>query len=99
MALPAKRPNRRNSPSDPSLDNLYTDYLASTVTTRFALNIVVDCANGSATEVAPRLFERLGPHVDWIGYAPNGRNINLNSGSLHLENLRQRVLERTPTSA
>ncbi len=78
---------------DPSLDNLYTDYLASTVTTRFALNIVVDCANGSATEVAPRLFERLGPHVDWIGYAPNGRNINLNSGSLHLENLRQRVLE------
>ena len=78
---------------DPSLDNLYTDYLASTVTTRFSLNIVVDCANGSATEVAPRLFERLGPHVDWIGYAPNGRNINLDSGSLHLENLRQRVLE------
>jgi phosphoglucosamine mutase len=78
---------------DPSLDNLYTDYLASTVTTRFALNIVVDCANGSATEVAPRLFERLGPHVDWMGHAPNGRNINLDSGSLHLENLRRRVLE------
>lgn len=78
---------------DASLDNLYTDYLAATVTTRFALNIVVDCANGSATEVAPRLFKRLGPHVEWIGYAPNGRNINLDSGSLHLENLRQRVLE------
>jgi phosphoglucosamine mutase len=78
---------------DPSLDNLYTDYLASTVTCRLPLNIVVDCANGAATEVAPRLFERLGPSVDWIGSSPNGRNINLDSGSLHLDNLRQRVLE------
>lgn len=78
---------------DPSLDNLYTDYLASTVTGKFPLKVVVDCANGAATEVAPRLFARLGAQVDWIGDAPNGRNINLNSGSLHLENLRKRVLE------
>ncbi len=78
---------------DPSLDNLYTDYLAARVTTQFPMKIVVDCANGSATEVAPRLFKRLGAQVDWIGNAPNGRNINLNCGSLHLDNLRQRVLE------
>jgi phosphoglucosamine mutase len=39
------------------------------------------------------LFERLGTQVEWIGHQPNGRNINLNSGSLHLDNLRQRVLE------
>ncbi len=78
---------------DPSLDNLYTDYLASTVTTSFPLNIVIDCANGAAAEVAPRLFEHLGPRIEWIGHSPNGKNINLDSGSLHLDNLRQRVLE------
>jgi len=78
---------------DSSLDNLYTDYLASTVTGTFPSKIVVDCANGAASEVAPRLFERLGAQVDWIGHSPNGRNINLDSGSLHLDNLRKRVLE------
>ncbi len=78
---------------DPSLDNLYTDFLASTVHSKFPLKIVADCANGAATEVAPRLFERLGVNVDWIGHKPNGRNINLDSGSLHLDNLRERVLE------
>ena len=79
--------------ADAALDNLYTDYLASTVSGTFPMRLVVDCANGAATEVAPRLFSRLGATVDWIGASPNGRNINLNCGSLHLENLRQRVLE------
>ncbi len=78
---------------DPSLDNLYIDYLASTVDTQFPLNLVIDCANGAASEVAPRLFPRLGAKVDWIGKEPNGRNINLNCGSLHLDYLRARVLE------
>jgi phosphoglucosamine mutase len=78
---------------DSALDNLYTDYLASTVSAKFPLKIVVDCANGAATEVAPRLFDRLGLTVDWIGHKPNGRNINLDCGSLHLESLRQRVLD------
>jgi phosphoglucosamine mutase len=79
--------------ADATLDNLYTDYLASTVAGLFPFNLVVDCANGAATEVAPRLFNRLGTKVDWIGASPNGRNINLNCGSLHLDNLRTRVLE------
>ncbi len=79
--------------ADSALDNLYTDYLASTVSGLFPFRMVVDCANGSATEVAPRLFTRMGASVDWIGAAPNGRNINLDCGSLHLEKLRHRVLE------
>ena len=78
---------------DATLDNLYTDYLASTVRGQFPLRVVADCANGSATEVAPRLFKGLGLQVDWIGAAPDGRNINLNCGSLHLANLQRRVLE------
>ncbi len=78
---------------DPALDSLYTDYLAGTVSGSFPFSLVVDCANGSATEVAPRLFSRLGTRVDWIGVSPNGRNINLDCGSLHLESLQQRVKE------
>ncbi|MDQ2712249.1 MAG: phosphoglucosamine mutase [Acidobacteriota bacterium] len=78
---------------DPTLDNLYTDYLAGTVQGEFPFRVAVDCANGSATEVAPRLFERLGLKSEWIGASPNGRNINLNCGSLHLETLQRRVQE------
>ena len=79
--------------ADPSLDNLYTNYLANTVMGCFPLHVVIDCANGSATEVAPRLFDRLGAKVVWIGASPDGRNINLDCGSLHLDGLRERVLE------
>jgi phosphoglucosamine mutase len=78
---------------DSSLDNGYINYLANTVTTAFPFRLVIDCANGSATEVAPRLFERLGSRVEWMGVSPDGRNINLNCGSLHLDSLQQRVLE------
>lgn len=78
---------------DRSLDNLYVDYLAGTITGSLPFRLVIDCANGSATEIAPRLFERLGAKVEWIGVSPDGRNINLNCGSLHLEGLQRRVLE------
>ncbi|HEX4165267.1 MAG TPA: phosphoglucosamine mutase [Bryobacteraceae bacterium] len=78
---------------DPALDHLYTDYLAGTVKGQFPLRVAVDCANGSATQVAPHLLTRLGLQVDWLGSKPDGRNINLNCGSLHLENLRARVEE------
>ncbi len=77
---------------DKSLDHLYTNYLANTVARAFPFRIVIDCANGSGTQVAPRLFERLGSKVEWIGASPDGRNINLNCGSLHLEGLQERVL-------
>ncbi len=79
--------------ADPALDNLYTDYLAETVHGQFPLRVAVDCANGSATEVAPRLFTRLGLQVDWMGAKPDGKNINLDCGSLHLAQLQQRVQE------
>ncbi len=79
--------------ADPALDHLYTNFLASTVSGSFPMRVVIDCANGSATQVAPALFERLGCQVEWLGTAPNGRNINLDCGSLHLEHLRSRVLE------
>jgi phosphoglucosamine mutase len=55
------------------------------------LTIVVDCANGASTALAPVLFETLGARLIPINAAPDGRNINLNSGSLHIESLMQAV--------
>jgi phosphoglucosamine mutase len=55
--------------------------------------MVVDCANGAAFELAPRLFERFGMEVIAKNNQPDGRNINDNCGSLHLENLQKKVLE------
>ena len=79
--------------ADASLDSMYTDYLIGTVSGSFPLRLVIDCANGAATQIAPRLFARVGADVEWMGISPNGRNINLNCGSLHLEGLQQRALE------
>jgi len=45
------------------------------------LRIVVDCANGATTTVAPRVFEELGLQAMCIGCEPDGRNINLGCGS------------------
>lgn len=77
---------------DPGLDEKYVQYLAGTVSGLFLFRLVIDCANGAATEIAPRLFAKLSPAVEWIGTSPDGRNINLNCGSLHLDGLRERVL-------
>lgn len=57
------------------------------------LTVVLDCANGAAFEVAPALFARLGARVVPIHNQPDGRNINRNCGSLHLDSLRRAVLE------
>lgn len=77
------------------LDQTYLDHLAATLPAGLGgLNIVADCANGSASALAPELFERLGARVHCIHCSPDGRNINLNSGSLHLEVLRAAVLEQ-----
>jgi phosphoglucosamine mutase len=55
--------------------------------------MVVDCANGAAWEIAPQLFERLGARVVAINNQPDGRNINRECGSLHIEGLQHRVLQ------
>jgi phosphoglucosamine mutase len=56
------------------------------------LTIVVDCANGASSRLAPQLFERLGSRVVAINAEPDGRNINLNCGSLHIESLQERTV-------
>jgi phosphoglucosamine mutase len=55
--------------------------------------IVVDCANGAASHLAPELFAGFGANVQVIHASPDGRNINENCGSLHLEHLQAKVIE------
>ncbi len=81
---------------DPNLDRSYIEHLAATLPNGLGgLKIVADCANGSASVLAPELFQRLGARVHAIHCSPNGRNINLDCGSLHLESLRAAVGEQS----
>lgn len=78
-----------------ALSKKYLDFLANDVAQDLSLDgqtIVVDCANGASYKLAPKLLARLGARVHAINVEPNGRNINLDSGSLHLEGLQQTVL-------
>lgn len=73
----------------------YLDYLAEEFKNLSLGNfkMVVDCANGAASYLAPRLFEKFGAEVIVINNQPDGRNINENCGSLHLEKLQAKVIE------
>jgi phosphoglucosamine mutase len=55
--------------------------------------IVIDCANGAACSLAPFLFTSLGAEVITIHDEPNGRNINENCGSTHIDDLLAKVRE------
>ena len=55
------------------------------------LKVVIDCANGAASFVAPDVLKRAGAEVIAISASPNGLNINDNCGSTHLENLIEAV--------
>jgi phosphoglucosamine mutase len=57
------------------------------------MKIVLDCANGAASNLAPRLFRSLGADVIAMNYAPDGKNINANCGSLHPEGMQKRVVQ------
>ncbi len=71
----------------------YLDFLLSACTAALAgLKLVIDCGNGAASTLAPDLFREAGAEVTAICNAPDGRNINLNCGALHVERLRETVL-------
>jgi phosphoglucosamine mutase len=83
--------------TDTSLREKYLAFLRNEVGAGLnlkGLKIAIDCANGAAYELAPKLFSALGADLVVINADPNGRNINLDCGSLHPEKLRRTVLER-----
>lgn len=55
------------------------------------LRIVIDCANGAAYKVAPKVFAELGAELFIIGNSPDGQNINYRCGALHPQNLQEKV--------
>ncbi len=55
------------------------------------LEIVVDCANGAYSGIAPTAFERLGAQVTTVGSDPDGTNINVGCGATDLTTLQQTV--------
>ena len=78
---------------DGTLDRRYLEYLLSTAHTRLdGVRLAIDCGNGASYRLAPELFRTLGAEVIAIACEPDGRNINLGSGALHVESLREAVL-------
>ena len=96
MGEPWVRPTGRNVGRitfDDTAETRYANHLLASVTTPLAgLKIVVDCANGAASHVAPRTYEKAGATVIAIHHQPDGWNINENCGSTHLEDLQARVI-------
>ncbi len=74
----------------------YIEHVKSTISTDLSgLRIALDCANGSSSATARKLFEGLGADVKLISAEPDGTNINKNCGSTHMENLMAFVVENS----
>lgn len=86
-------PEPRKLAADEGLDRQYLEFLLSTIPVALeGMKLAIDCGNGASYRLAPELFCRLGAAVTAICVEPNGRNINLDCGALHLEALRKTVL-------
>ncbi len=74
--------------------NDYIEHLLTTLPTNLeGLRIVVDCANGSASKTAPRLFKELSVDATFLAHEPDGVNINEQCGSTYMEKLQKYVVE------
>ncbi len=58
------------------------------------LRVLIDCANGAASAVAPELFARIGISAELLHTAPTGRNINDGCGALHPEHVAAELQSR-----
>ena len=80
--------------NDESAKERYLEHLLASVSTPLAgITVVVDCANGASSFVAPEALRRAGAKVIAIANTPDGWNINDGVGSTHLSHLRSAVLE------
>ncbi len=71
----------------------YLRHLSKASTLRLdGLTVVVDCAHGAASSVAPRAYRAAGARVIAINDDPNGLNINDGCGSTHLDSVRSAVV-------
>jgi phosphoglucosamine mutase len=74
----------------------YVVFLKNTFPRQYSLDglrIVLDCANGAGYKVGPLVLQELGAEVFTLGVEPDGRNINLECGSLYPEKTAAKVRE------
>jgi phosphoglucosamine mutase len=73
----------------------YVDALVGSLDGRHltGLRVVLDCANGAASEVGPEVVRRLGADVEVLHASPDGCNINDRCGSTHPQDLQRAVVE------
>jgi len=92
-----ERPTGRNVGrainDDTATERYLKHVLASVDTPLKGLKIVVDCANGASSFVAPEAYRRAGAELVAIFNQPDGWNINDDCGSTHLHHLRAGVLK------
>lgn len=74
-------------------ESRYKDFLKFTVGRLDGIKVVLDCANGAASFVGPKVLEEVGAEVIPICNTPDGVNINADCGSTHPEGLQKAVLE------
>ncbi|HEX3981085.1 MAG TPA: phosphoglucosamine mutase [Acidimicrobiales bacterium] len=81
--------------AEPGLGAAYVEKLSTLLEGRRlgGIRVVVDCANGSASELAASVYEGLGADVVAIGCEPDGTNINLGCGSTATDTLARAVVE------
>lgn len=81
--------------SDNNVIQSYIDFVCDTIPGDLkGIKVLIDCANGAASEVAPLAFKQLGAEVEVIHNKPNGININKLCGSTHMEDLSRQVVGR-----
>ena len=78
----------------PDAQDRYLAHLKEAMSTSLkGIKVVVDCANGAASEVAPKAYEAAGAEVVAIYNEPNAFNINDGSGSTHMDKIQAAVVE------
>lgn len=83
----------RMLPGEAKLRAQYAEWLASLVGPGSfgRLRVLLDCANGAASSVAPMVFKDCDINADFLHINPNGRNVNANCGALHPEHVAAEV--------
>ena len=81
----------RHMPCDELIDE-YVDFLVSKADPKVKnLKVFIDCSNGSASEIAPRVLKKLGVNFEVFANSPDGLNINDRCGSTHIEHDSEKV--------
>ena len=85
-----------STPYDTKIKSAYENFILGSIKPDLnflGLKIVVDCANGSFFDIAPKVLEKTGAKIITIGCNPNGRNINDQVGSTTPQTVKNSVLK------